>query len=47
MRWSLHLAGADGEVLVDHTVTIDQYNVASWGGSSCKSADFTLEGDRL
>jgi hypothetical protein len=44
---SLHLAGTDGEVLADHTVTIDQYSVNNAGGSTCKSAGFTLDGHRL
>ena len=42
---SLRLEGTDG-VLVDETVTIDQYDAFSEGGSSCRSAGFDLDGNR-
>lgn len=43
---SLHLEGTDG-VLVNQTVTIDRYRTRSDGRSSCKSAGFDLDGQRL
>ena len=42
---SLRLEGTDG-VLVDETVTVEQYDASSYGGSSCRSAGFDLAGNR-
>jgi hypothetical protein len=43
---TLHLEGPEG-VLLEQTVTIDQYEVFSTGGLSCRSAGFDLDGQRL
>ena len=43
---TVYLEGTGG-VLVDQTVTIEQYEVLTMGGSSCRSAGFDFDGQRL